>query len=80
MIILCILYISGDGWTPAHYAAYNGHYDVINELITYKINVDSLTKYKFTPLFFAIQRYYMNNNLNIHMYIKIIYIYLYIKQ
>ena len=39
-----------DGWTPLHWAAYNGHTDVVKALITAEADVDAKNKWGSTPL------------------------------
>jgi Ca2+-binding EF-hand superfamily protein len=52
----------GEGWTPLQYAAYQGHIDIVKELLSWKggqkgrVLVDKTNQHGFTALFYAAQR------------------------
>jgi hypothetical protein len=53
----------GDGWTALHYAAYQGHVDIVEKLLETTSSksklVDKQNSIGFTPLFYAAQRDHM---------------------
>jgi calmodulin len=51
----------GDGWTPLHYACYQGHGEIVDILLAAGAAVNGTNDLGFTPLFYAAQ----NNHLHI---------------
>ena len=50
----------GENWTPLHYACYQGHEDIVSELIDRRAVIDRVNEHGFTPLFYAAQREHVN--------------------
>jgi len=48
----------GNDWRPLHYACYQGHADIVNELIERGASVNTKNGHDFTPLFYAAQQNY----------------------
>lgn len=46
----------GDNWTVLHYAAYKGYLPIVEELLDYRANVNSVNNEGFSPLFYAAQQ------------------------
>lgn len=46
----------GGGWSPLHYASYQGHADIVTELLAAGAKVNSINDMGFTSLFYAAQR------------------------
>ncbi|RYG64092.1 ankyrin repeat domain-containing protein, partial [archaeon] len=46
----------GEGWTPLHYAAYRGHLEVVQVLLSAGASVNSVNAFNFTPLYYGAQQ------------------------
>jgi len=46
----------GNGWTPLHYACYQGHEQIVEELLAHSALINAKNDDGFTPLFYAAQQ------------------------
>ena len=66
-----------DGWTPLHYAATNGHLDVVEYLISKEVDIDAQSPSDTTPLMMAaryghikVVKYLLDNDADLSLHNK----------